>query len=244
MRTLGEILYARKSDVWVPERDWVRRVSQMSTGDQQALYTLYDRTQRLVYTLIVRITKNRQAAQEKTLDVFHEVWRGASTYDPEKQGSVVGWILNLARLRALNSAASGQRNKGAALSPWGRLVRAISEESGKRPVFPMLESESRLYWEDVALGISVKMLAVDEDRQRVSMMVRLAPNTDYPPHRHAGQEELHLLDGELMIDAKKLCPGDYSRAEQGSVDNRVWSVTGCTCVLMTSVDDAIIEPGT
>ena len=29
------------------------------------------------------------------------------------------------------------------------------------------------------------------------MLVRLAPGTDYPPHRHAGVEELHLLDGEI-----------------------------------------------
>ena len=28
---------------------------------------------------------------------------------------------------------------------------------------------------------------------RVSMLVRLEPGTDYPPHRHGGVEELHLL---------------------------------------------------
>ena len=29
------------------------------------------------------------------------------------------------------------------------------------------------------------------------MLVRLAPGAAYPPHRHAGVEELHLLEGEL-----------------------------------------------
>jgi anti-sigma factor ChrR (cupin superfamily) len=73
------------------------------------------------------------------------------------------------------------------------------------------------------------------------MLVRLQPGTDYPPHRHAGLEELYLLDGELMVDEKKLSPGDYIRAEEGTVDHRVWSETGCTCVLLTSTQDAIIS---
>jgi anti-sigma factor ChrR (cupin superfamily) len=74
----------------------------------------------------------------------------------------------------------------------------------------------------------------------VSMLVRLAPGTDYPPHRHADVEELHLLHGELIVDEKTLYPGDYLRSEPGTVDHRVWSETGCTCVLLTSIDDIIL----
>jgi len=73
------------------------------------------------------------------------------------------------------------------------------------------------------------------------MLVRLEPGTDYPPHCHAGVEELHLLHGELMIDDKKLYPGDYIRADAGSIDHRVWSETGCTCVLLTSTKDTFFE---
>jgi hypothetical protein len=43
-----------------------------------------------------------------------------------------------------------------------------------------------------------------------------------------------------MIDDKKLYPGDYKRAEAGGVDHRVWSETGCTCVLLTSYKDVIL----
>jgi anti-sigma factor ChrR (cupin superfamily) len=92
-------------------------------------------------------------------------------------------------------------------------------------------------WEVVAPGIECKLLANEPDR--VSMLVRLAPNTEYPPHSHAGVEELHLLDGELWIDERKLHPGDYNRAEPGTADQRVWSETGCTCVLVTSPRDVL-----
>jgi anti-sigma factor ChrR (cupin superfamily) len=96
-------------------------------------------------------------------------------------------------------------------------------------------------WTDVAPGIACKILATDIQTNRVSMLVRLAPGTDYPPHRHAGVEELHLLDGELWINERKFYPGDYNRAEAGSADQRVWSETGCICVLITSPNDALFK---
>jgi anti-sigma factor ChrR (cupin superfamily) len=83
------------------------------------------------------------------------------------------------------------------------------------------------------------VLGVDSERDRVSLLVRLAPGAEYPPHRHAGVEELYLLHGELMIDDRKLYPGEYNRAEPGSADQRVWSETGCTCVLITSTRDVL-----
>ena len=72
------------------------------------------------------------------------------------------------------------------------------------------------------------------------MLVRLAPSTSYPGHTHAGVEELHLLDGELWIDARKLFPGAYHHAAPGTADQRVWSETGCTCVLVTSTKDVLL----
>jgi anti-sigma factor ChrR (cupin superfamily) len=92
-------------------------------------------------------------------------------------------------------------------------------------------------WEQVAPGIACKLLATDTANDRVSMLVRLAPGAEYPPHTHAGVEELHLLDGELYIEDRKLFPGDYNRGEPGTGDRRVWSETGCTCVLITSTRD-------
>ena len=68
----------------------------------------------------------------------------------------------------------------------------------------------------------------------------LAPHDhDLPPHRHAGVEELHLLEGELWIEDRKLYPGDYNQAEVSTADQRVWSETGCTCVLITSTRDVL-----
>ena len=124
-------------------------------------------------------------------------------------------------------------------SVWDRLARRIAAETGQAPVLlpPLPPSEPD--WEEAAPGLTYKMLAADTEKDRVSLLVRLAPGAHYPPHRHAGVEELYLLHGELWIDDKKLYPGDYNRAEAGTGDQRVWSETGCTCVLLTSARDVL-----
>lgn len=119
-----------------------------------------------------------------------------------------------------------------------RLALRIAEETGKPPV-PPPRRWSEPEWERVAPGIECKLLATDAQRHRVSMMVRLAPGASYPAHTHAGVEELYLLDGELWIDGRKLCPGDYNYGAPGAGDDRVWSETGCTCVLITSTEDLL-----
>ena len=125
------------------------------------------------------------------------------------------------------------------ISLQGRLALRIAEETGKQPVAPPARQWSEPDWEQVAPGIECKLLATDAERHRVSMLVRLAPGASYPAHTHAGVEELHLLDGELWIDERKLFPGDYNYGAPGAADERIWSETGCTCVLLTSTKDVL-----
>jgi quercetin dioxygenase-like cupin family protein len=125
-------------------------------------------------------------------------------------------------------------------SLWKRLSQKLSDESRAEPVTLSARPSAKPEWNEVAEGILCKMLAVDTKKHRVTMLVRLAPGTDYPPHRHAGIEELHLLHGELMINDKKVHAGEFIWAEAGTVDHRVWTETGCTCVLITSTSDEIL----
>src|SRR4051812_24986738 len=95
-----------------------------------------------------------------------------------------------------------------------RLARRLAAETGQTPVVPSRQW-SEPEWEQVAPGIECKLLAADAERHRVSMLVRLAAGARYPAHRHADVEELHLLDGELWIDSRKLVPGDYNFGSPG-----------------------------
>jgi anti-sigma factor ChrR (cupin superfamily) len=123
---------------------------------------------------------------------------------------------------------------------WDRLAQRIVADSGEADGAANGKwAWQEPAWADAAPGVAYKILAIDDARKRVSLMVKLAPGAAYPPHSHADVEELHLLDGELWIDDRKLLAGDYNRAEPGTSDARVWSETGCTCVLLTSSQDLL-----
>jgi RNA polymerase sigma-70 factor (ECF subfamily) len=107
--TLGDVLYA-KSKAPAPEQEWVTLVQSIAAGDQLALHALYERAHRPVFTLIMRITANRETAEELTVDVFHDVWRRAARYDAAN-GTVLGWIMNQARSRAIDRLRFESRKK-------------------------------------------------------------------------------------------------------------------------------------
>lgn len=123
---------------------------------------------------------------------------------------------------------------------WSRLARRIAlDAEGESSAVPEAGWPDEPEWNQVAPGISCKLLATDPASERVTMLVRLAPGVAYPPHTHAGVEELHLLDGELWIEDRLLHPGDYNLGTPGTGDDRVWTETGCTCVLVTSFSDVL-----
>ena len=107
--TLGDVLYAR-SKAPAREQGWATLVQSIAAGDQLALHALYERAHRPVFTLIMRITANRETAEELTVDVFHDVWRRATRYDAAS-GAVLGWIMNQARSRALDRLRFESRKK-------------------------------------------------------------------------------------------------------------------------------------
>jgi RNA polymerase sigma-70 factor (ECF subfamily) len=98
--TLGDLLYGHTQGELASEQDWVGLISAIGRGDRRALRILYERTWQIVFTLIMRIVREREAAEELTLDVFHDVWRRARSYEAGS-GTVVGWVMNQARFRAI-----------------------------------------------------------------------------------------------------------------------------------------------
>ena len=110
--TLDAIVLPATSTNGIAESDWVALVLAVSRRDQAALQALYDGAHRLVYTLSFRMTGSRETAEEVTLDVFHEVWRRAPAYEAAG-GTVVGWIMNIARSRSIDRLRFEQRKKRA-----------------------------------------------------------------------------------------------------------------------------------
>lgn len=178
----------------------------------------------LVFLFALQALSPREIASvEAQISCCEECRRELETLRPVVR-SFVGWSADVLR---------------PAESLWGRLAKRIASETATPPFVPPLQPPVKPEWEEAAPGIHVKILARNAENNSVSMLVRLDPGTDYPGHRHAGVEELHLLHGILKVDDRTLYPGDFIHAEAGSVDHRVWSETGCTCFLVTSTKDAL-----
>jgi RNA polymerase sigma-70 factor, ECF subfamily len=138
--TLGDVLYA-KSKAPVPEQDWATLVQSIAAGDQLALHALYERAHRPVFTLIVRLTANRETAEELTVDVFHDVWRRASRYDAAT-GTVLGWIMNQARSRAIDRLRFESRKKR---SDAGDMQPPVEVAADPRDVLELREQGEALH---------------------------------------------------------------------------------------------------
>jgi RNA polymerase sigma-70 factor (ECF subfamily) len=76
-------------------------VGRMAAGDALALRQFYDRHSSIAYGLCLRILGNASEAEEVLVDVFHEFWRRAETFDAAR-GSPLGLLVTLARSRAID----------------------------------------------------------------------------------------------------------------------------------------------
>jgi RNA polymerase sigma-70 factor, ECF subfamily len=79
-------------------------------GRQDALGALYDDSASLVFTIVFRIVGNREDAEEVTLDVYSQVWKSASGYQPDR-GTVTGWLTMVARSRAIDRVRARDRRR-------------------------------------------------------------------------------------------------------------------------------------
>lgn len=77
-------------------------LARVCTQDQAALATFYDLTVGRVYGVALRIVRHAELAEEVVSDVYLQVWRDAHRYD-DTRGKVLGWLLVIARSRALDS---------------------------------------------------------------------------------------------------------------------------------------------
>ena len=76
-------------------------VGRILQRDEAALAELYDRYAGMLTSVLVRILHDQQAAEEILQDIFYQLWRSAGQFD-ESRGSLPGWLMVIARNRAIS----------------------------------------------------------------------------------------------------------------------------------------------
>lgn len=117
-----------------------------------------------------------------------------------------------------------------------RLMARIAQEPQDAPEatgFTFVRSKG-LPWQELAPGLSMKVLFHDAAAARTTMLLRLAPGGTLIGHRHPQVEELYVLEGSCLCAGEFLQVGDYHRAEAGTVHPVTSSEQGCLALIMTS----------
>jgi RNA polymerase sigma-70 factor (ECF subfamily) len=100
--------------------------------EPQAMADLYDRYGRLAYSLLLRIVRDREMAEDLVQETFLRVWTRAQAFDGER-GALRPWLLAVARNRAIDYIRSAD----------GRMARSTFEivEMENPALFANLERE-------------------------------------------------------------------------------------------------------
>jgi RNA polymerase sigma-70 factor, ECF subfamily len=76
-------------------------IARIVQRDESALAALYDRYSGMLSSVLTRILRDSQAAEEILQDIFFQLWRNAAQFDSSR-GSLPGWLLVIARNRAIS----------------------------------------------------------------------------------------------------------------------------------------------
>ncbi len=141
------------------------------------------------------------------------------------------------------------------VSPQAELRGRVMETIARTPQPPPAQKSGVLYDKDGVLiarpaemtwaagelpGVFLKVLFNDTTRGYTTAMVRMTAGTHYPSHKHAGVEELYLLEGDLSVGDMAMQAGDYCRGEAGSIHEEIATETGCLFVVTSSHQDELL----
>ncbi|HBB35527.1 MAG TPA: hypothetical protein DDZ80_16850 [Cyanobacteria bacterium UBA8803] len=95
-------------------------------------------------------------------------------------------------------------------------------------------------WEPYLIpGVMVGKLDLDVSKREIACFIRAEAGVQFPNHRHAANEEVVVLEGDLVIDGELYGRGECIRSVPGSA-HQPETYGGCLIFLRTSLDDEII----
>jgi len=109
----------------------------VARGDDGAFELVYAQLSRPVYGVILAVLRDPAQAEEVAQEVFLEMWLLASRYDPAK-GSATGWVLTIARHRAIDRVRSAAASSARELRTASALPLAQASDTAAHPADPEL----------------------------------------------------------------------------------------------------------
>lgn len=119
-----------------------------------------------------------------------------------------------------------------------RLLARIAEESPAVPVGFTFRFASEPDWLPHPIpGIRMKVLAMNDDRGYVTLLLDVKPGTRFPAHHHSGAEECYVLSGSVHTLGRKMGPGDFLHADANTDHSELWTDEGAQVLLIVPPED-------
>lgn len=107
-------------------------IIRVAAGDRDAFGRFYDLLAPVAFGMIRRVLRDQEAAAEVLQEVFWQVWREASRYDP-KRGSPEAWVVMRAKARAIDRLRSIRRQGRTFVAPLDESVARRDDEQAENP---------------------------------------------------------------------------------------------------------------
>jgi len=148
-------------------------MARVAAGDQRAFEAVYDRHAQAVYGAVMRYLGDPGAAEDVVQETYLALWTRSETYAPEA-GSLIGWLLTIARHRAIDLLrAASRRPLVVALPP--------ASSDGAESDLERLMALGR----PVAFGATADEPSAFAERRWVRAVVRTAIDEMPEPERRA-----------------------------------------------------------
>jgi anti-sigma factor ChrR (cupin superfamily) len=109
-------------------------------------------------------------------------------------------------------------------------IKESTRAGDSKHLVSILSSEGE--WREMQKGVLLKNLYVDQATGIATSLVRMQPGTALPVHQHIGTEQFYVIEGDCNVAGQKLGPGDYHRAEAGSIHEMTYTVDGTLFLLI------------
>ncbi|HEX7614379.1 MAG TPA: cupin domain-containing protein [Thermoanaerobaculia bacterium] len=123
-------------------------------------------------------------------------------------------------------------------------ARAASLPPGGRRILPGVSAVlvADAPWTPAALpGLDFKVLHRDDARGYTTRLLRFAPGSTYPSHRHGATEEVFIVSGSVVLNGVTLRAGDYCRSEAGTTETAAFSTEGGLAIIVSSDADEFVN---
>ena len=136
-------------------------LQRIAARDTAALADLYDRHNRLLFGLILRIVRDRAEAEDLLQEVFVRVWTRAELYNP-LLGSPTSWLVRLARNRTIDRIRARRRSLNESSLDEAAVDPVSSSRDIRSPETAVLADERRGTLMDALAGLPAEQRCLIE----------------------------------------------------------------------------------